>query len=142
MSDVLLDTNAAIWFMARDRMDPTALEAVAEAQITGRIFVSPISAWEAGLALRKRFGQPDLGGRDAAQWFRALLKVPGVKIANLTRRVAFEAAGVPAMFGRGDPGDCFLIATAHVKKARIVTRDRQILRLAEINPGYLRAIRC
>jgi PIN domain nuclease of toxin-antitoxin system len=92
MSAVLLDTNAVIWFMARNRLEPAALEAIAAAQSAGNVFISPISIWEAALALRKRHDQPDLGGRDAAQWFRAVLKVPGFKLANLTRRVALEAA--------------------------------------------------
>jgi PIN domain nuclease of toxin-antitoxin system len=87
MSGLLLDTNAAIWFMARDEMEPAALGAIAEAQSAGLIFVSPISAWEAALALRKPHGKPNLGGRDTAQWFREVLRVPGLKIANLTRRV-------------------------------------------------------
>jgi PIN domain nuclease of toxin-antitoxin system len=142
MSGLLLDTNAAIWFMARDEMEPEALEAIAEAQSAGVVFVSPISAWEAALALRKPHGKPNLGGRDAAQWFREVLRVPGLKIANLTRRVALEAAQVPALFGSGDPGDCFLIATAHIKKIPIVTRDRQILRFSQDRPDYLRAVRC
>jgi PIN domain nuclease of toxin-antitoxin system len=142
MSTVLLDTNAIIWFMARDRLERPALEAIATAQSAGNVFISPISIWEAALALRKRHGQPNLGERDAAQWFRAVLKVPGFKLANLTHRIALEAAQVPAILGRGDPGDCFLIATAHIKHIPIVTRDHQMLRLAQTRPNYLSAIRC
>jgi len=142
MSAVLLDTNAIIWFMARDRLERPALEAIATAQSASNVFISPISIWEAALALRKRHGQPDLGERDAAQWFRAVLKVPGFKLANLTRRIALEAAQVPAIFGRGDPGDCFLIATARIKHIPIVTRDHQMLRLARTRPNYLMAVRC
>jgi len=142
MSAVLLDTNAIIWFMARNRLEPPALEAIAAGQSAGNVFISPISIWEAALALRKRRDQPDLGGRDAAQWFRAVLKVPGFKLANLTRRVALEAAQVPAILGRGDPGDCFLIATARIKRVPIVTRDHQMLKLAQAKPDYLHAIRC
>jgi PIN domain nuclease of toxin-antitoxin system len=66
---------------------------------------------------------------------------PG-KLANLTRRIALEAAQVPSIFGRGDPGDCSVIATAHVKRIPIVTRDHQMLRLAQTNPHYLTVIRC
>ena len=142
MSAVLLDTNAIIWFMARDRLERAALEAIAIAQSAGNVLISPISSWEAALALRKRHGQPDLGGRDAAQWFRAVLKVPGFRLANLTRRVALEAAQVPVILGRGDPGDCFLVATARIKHIPIVTRDHQILRLAKTRPDYLSAVRC
>jgi PIN domain nuclease of toxin-antitoxin system len=142
MSTVLLDTHAIIWFMARDRLERPALDAIAKAQSVGNVLISPISIWEAALALRKRHSQPDLGGRDAAQWFRAVLGIPGFKLANMTRRIALEAAQVPAILGHGDPGDCFLIATARVKRVPIVTRDHQILRLAQTRSNYLSAIRC
>jgi PIN domain nuclease of toxin-antitoxin system len=142
MSALLLDTNAIIWFMARERMRPEALASIAAAQEAATILVSPISAWEAALALRKRHSPPDLGGRDAAQWFRAVLKVPGVRLANLTQRIALEAARVPAFFGRGDPADCFLIATARVRQVPIVTRDRGMRRLADSDPSYLQVIIC
>jgi hypothetical protein len=72
----------------------------------------PAAALEAHLlALRKRQSPANLGGRNAAQWFHAVLNVPGFKLANLTRRTALEAARVPAFFGRGNPAACFLIAT-------------------------------
>jgi PIN domain nuclease of toxin-antitoxin system len=142
MSTVLLDTHAIIWFMARNRLERTALDAIALAQSASNVLISPISVWEAALALRKRHSQPDLGGRETAQWLRAVLRVPGFKLANVSRRIALEAAQVPAILGRGDPGDCFLIATARVKRIPIVTRDYQILRLAQTRPSYLSAIRC
>ncbi len=142
MSTLLLDTNAVIWFTAREWLEQPALAAIAAAQSASNVLISPISAWEAALALRKPNGRPNLGGHDAAQWFRAALKLPGFKLTNLTRRIAIEAATVPAIFGRGDPGDCFLIATAHVKKIPIVTRDHQMPKLARTCPGYLTVIRC
>jgi PIN domain nuclease of toxin-antitoxin system len=142
MSTVLLDTNAIIWFMTSDRLEGQALAAIAAAQLASNVLISPISVWEAALALRKPNSRPDLGGRDAAQWFRAALKLPGFKLVNLTRRIALEAANVPAIFGRGDPGDCFMIATAHIKQIPIITRDHQMLRLAKARPHYLTVIPC
>jgi PIN domain nuclease of toxin-antitoxin system len=142
MSALLLDTNAIVWFTAREWLEQPAHAAIAAAQLASNVLISPISVWEAALALRKPNGRPNLGGLDAAQWFRAALKLPGFKLANLTRRIAIEAAKVPAIFGRGDPGDCFLIATAHVRRIPIVTRDHQMLRLAKTCPNYLTVIRC
>ena len=60
MSAVLLDTNAVIWFMARDRLEREALEAITTAQSAGGVFVSPISIWEATLALRNSAVGPTL----------------------------------------------------------------------------------
>jgi PIN domain nuclease of toxin-antitoxin system len=142
MSALLLDTNTVIWFMAQAPMRPAALEAIAKAQHQDSVFVSPISAWEAALALRKRRSQPDLGGRDATEWFQAVLRSPGFRLAQPTRRIALEAARVPAVFGHGDPGDCFLIATARTKRIPIVTRDRRMLRLSVARSDYLQTIAC
>lgn len=137
-----MDTNALIWFLNGDQLDAAALVAIVEAQSSHGIFVSPISAWEAALAVRKPRGRPDLGGRDAAQWFQAALKVPGVKLVRPSSRIAIEAAKVPSIYGHGDPGDCFIIATARIKKLPVVTRDRRMHGLATRRPEYLRTIPC
>ena len=144
MSGILLDTNALVWFLAGDAMVDDALVAIADAQRVGRLHVSPISAWEAAVALRKPDPgrRPDLGGREAAAWFRQALRLTGARLASVGRRIALEAARVPEVYGRGDPGDCFLIATARVKKVPVVTRDEAMLRLAADRPDYLTAIRC
>jgi PIN domain nuclease of toxin-antitoxin system len=142
MSSVLLDTNALIWFLNGDQIDAAALVAIADAQSSHGIFVSPISAWEAALAVQKLHRQPDLGGRDAAEWFRAVLKVPGTKLVRPGSKIAIEAAKVPSICGHGDPGDCFIIATARVKKLPVVTRDGRMQRLAARRPDYLQTISC
>ena len=142
MNAVLLDTNALIWFTARARMAPPALDAIATAQNADGIFVSPISAWEVGVALYKQRGRPDLGGQDVAAWFRNALRLPGIKLALPSQRIAIEAARVPTIFGHRDPGDCFLIATARIKKVPIITRDRRMHRLAATHPDFLRTIDC
>jgi PIN domain nuclease of toxin-antitoxin system len=131
-----------MWFMNGDPLDAAALVAIVDAQNSDGIFVSPISAWEAALAVRKRRDRPDLGGRDAAQWFRAVLKVPGTKLVLPRSRIAIEASKVPSIYGHGDPGDCFVIATARVKKLPIVTRDQRMHRLAARQPDYLQTIHC
>jgi PIN domain nuclease of toxin-antitoxin system len=83
-----------------------------------------------------------LAARQADAWFDDVLKLPGARILFVSKRIALEAAKVPAILGSGDPGDCFLIATARVKKIPIVTRDATMHALAAANPGYIRTIRC
>ncbi len=141
MSAVLMDTNALVWLLNGDQMTTEALFAIASAQPTHRLYVSPISAWEAGLAIRKRVARPDLGG-SARSWFRSVLAIPGVRLVPPLRRISLEATNVPDVYGSGDPGDCFLIATARVKGVPIVTRDRAMLELAASKPDYLQAIGC
>jgi len=49
---------------------------------------------------------------------------------------------LPGICGYGDPGDCFLIATAHVENLTLVTRDARIIELANRRPDYLTVIPC
>jgi PIN domain nuclease of toxin-antitoxin system len=139
---VVLDTHAAIWLLNGESMSADALEAIAQAQLDGKLFLSPITAWEAALALTKRGGRPDLGNRDGATWFRAARQLPGAALVPIGPVIAFEAARVPVRYGRGDPGDCFIIATARMKRVPIVTRDRAMIDLAERDPDYLAVVVC
>ena len=119
-----------------------ALEAIAEAQLDGKLFLSPITGWEAALALTKREGRPDLGSRDGATWFRAARRLPGAALVPIGPAIALEAARVPTRYGRGDSGDCFIIATARIKRVPIVTRDRAMIDLAEREPAYVMVVVC
>ena len=83
-----------------------------------------------------------MGGRTPSEWFDAVLNLPGVKLVGITQRIALEAAEVPPIYGDGDPGDCFLIATARVRRIPIVTRDAAMIGLSEVNPKYLRTVPC
>ena len=58
-------------------------------------------------------------------------------LLDIDPRIAIEAAAVPAIYGYGDPGDCFLIATARIRKLTLVTRDTRIIALAKREPAYL-----
>jgi PIN domain nuclease of toxin-antitoxin system len=142
---VLLDTHALVWFLADEPMADAALVAIAEAQEAQRLYISPVSAWEVAIALRKPDPKrrPNLGGEDAAVWFRRALTSVGARLAPVHQQVALEAARVPDVYGRGDPGDCFLIATARVKRVPIVTRDGAMRDLAaDRRPGYLDVVVC
>jgi PIN domain nuclease of toxin-antitoxin system len=139
---LLLDTNALIWLVADEPMHPTASQRIRTAQAAHALYVSPISAWEAGLAILKRKNQPNLLGFSADVWFAFAIRGTEARVVPITETIALEVALVPAVYGSGDPGDCFLIATARVKKLSIVTRDSRILELARRQPGYLRVIDC
>lgn len=144
MSGLLLDTNALIWFVEEAPLEDTALFAIGQAQQANRLFVSPITAWEAALAVRKRnpARRPNLAGVDAASWFRHARRRTGARLAPITSSVALEAARVPETYGLGDPGDCFIIATARVKGLTVVSRDVPMTDLADSRPDYLWVIQC
>ena len=142
LAGAVLDTHAAIWLLNGEPMSADALEAIAEAQLAGKLFLSPITGWEAALALTKREGRPDLGGRDGGAWFRAARRLPGATLVPIGPAIALEAARVPAIYGRGDPGDCFIIATARMKRVPVITRDRAMIDLAQREPAFLAAVSC
>jgi PIN domain nuclease of toxin-antitoxin system len=144
MPGLLLDTNALIWFLSEAPMEGDALFAIAEAQAENTLFVSPITAWEAALAIRHHnpARRPDLQGQDAATWFREGRRKTGAKLVKIGVRIALEAARVPAIYGQGDPGDCYLIATARVQRLAIITRDGRMAALAAVQPAYLRVVPC
>lgn len=139
---VLLDTNAMIWFLAEEPMEAAALFAIADAQAANQLYVSPITAWEAALAISKANNQPNLNGQDAATWFKSGRKQIGARLIAPGIAIGLEAAKVPAIYGNGDPGDCYIIASARVGAHTIVTRDNRMRALHRRLPAYLTVIAC
>lgn len=141
----LLDTHALYWLVnAVKPLANGALVAIAEAQAVDRLYVSPATAWELGVAAGKppRADRPDLGDLPASRWFREAMIVTGARLVPIHQKIALEAAEVVARTGHKDPGDCFLIATARVRRLPIITRDRVMRDLAAADPTYLSVIEC
>jgi PIN domain nuclease of toxin-antitoxin system len=141
----LLDTHALYWLVSgTDDLTDAALIAIGEQQDAGTLFVSPITAWELAVAAQKPPGpgRPDLGGQLAREWFKEAVELTGARLISVHQRIAFEAANVATVYGRKDPGDCFLIATARVRRIPIITRDAAMIDLAQARPDYLSVIQC
>ena len=138
---LLLDTHALLWLVRGEFRTQAAQDAVEATQDAGALYASAITAWELGVAELKRTSRPELGMAPGA-WFRQALLTTGARLATITPAIAAEAASVPATYGRGDPGDCFLIATARVRRLSLVTRDGPILQLAAARPSYVRVVEC
>jgi len=138
---LLLDTHALLWLVRGEFRTQAALNAVAAAQDAGTLYAPAITAWELGVADLKRTSRPELGMAPGA-WFRQALRLTGARLATITPAISAEAAAVPAIYGRGDPGDCFLIATARLRRLSLVTRDGPILQLAAARPSYIQTVQC
>lgn len=138
---LLLDTHALLWLVRGEFRTQAAQDAVETAQDAGALYASAVMAWELGVAELKRTGHPELG-MAAGAWFRQALRTTGARLATITPAISAEAASVPAVYGRGDPGDCFLIATARVRHLSLVTRDGPILWLAAARPSYVQVVEC
>lgn len=144
MTGLLLDTNALLWLVETKPMRAIAMVAIADAQAAGTLYVSPVTAWEIALASRKKdpAKRPDLRGLDAATWFRQARRRADAKLVLIGLQIALEAARVPAVLGQGDPGDCFIVATARVKRLAVVTRDGTLQAVAAAQPDYLDILPC
>ena len=124
---LLLDTHAVLWLDSGERMKGEALQAIDAAAQEGAVLVSPVSAWEIGLLVRKGRISLDI---DALAWFERFLALPGVRLTPLTVAAAITSSELPEPF-HGDPADRLLVASARELDCPIVTRDRKILEYAE-----------
>jgi len=141
---LLLDSHVLLWLEAESQLRPQTQLAIAAARTSANLYMSDISLWELGVASHKRVFErrPDLQGLTLEAWFSKKASFYGIRSLRITRRIAMEAANVPSIYGSGDPGDCFLIATARVHKLSLITHDTRILALAKREPEYLSVTIC
>jgi PIN domain nuclease of toxin-antitoxin system len=91
-----------------------------------RILVSAITPWEIGVLVNKK--RIDLH-REAMEWIRAALSLPGVNLAPLEPEIAVASTRLPFEM-HGDPADRILVATARHLGATLVTADGALLDFA------------
>ncbi len=140
---MLLDTHTFYWLITTaGTLSEEALIAIADNQTNGTLYVSPITAWELSIASRKppHKDPPSLGTNSPSRWFSDAVAATKARVVPIQQKIACEAAAVVTDTGHKDPGDCYLIATARVKKIAIITRDSVMLRLA--SPPYFNVIVC
>jgi PIN domain nuclease of toxin-antitoxin system len=142
MPGLLLDTHAVIWMISGEALHPLARLRIAAAQAARTLCISPVTAWEVGVGTLKTKNRPDTQGLPPDIWFEKAVLNTGARILPITKAIALEASLVPAIYGSGDPGDCFLIATARVRGLLLVTCDERIARLPRRMPEYLQVVGC
>jgi PIN domain nuclease of toxin-antitoxin system len=112
---LLVDTHAAIWWLAGDgRLSETARAAIADAGVDAGVSVA--SVWEA--SIKRSAGR--LKGPDLA----AALSAAGLPFLHIDERHAKVAGELPLV--HRDPFDRMLVAQASVERLSIVTADEQI----------------
>jgi PIN domain nuclease of toxin-antitoxin system len=144
LTPILFDTNSFIWFSNLAPIRPTAYAALIEAQQADRLFISPICVWELAFAARKNhpLRRPDLRGMTPREFFDEGVLRLNITVLPITTDIASASADIAPLYGSGDPGDCFFLATAHLHSLTLITRDARILAFAQANPTYLTAIQC
>jgi PIN domain nuclease of toxin-antitoxin system len=136
MNPILLDTHAAVW-SALGELNGAVAKAVDEAAVRNELLLSPITAWEIGILVRKGRFELSMALHD---YIRTLYANSGATTATITPHIAAESTALPGSF-HNDPADRILIATAAAHGAQLVTRDRAILDYAKATK-HIRCIVC
>ena len=119
---ILLDTHALLWLNeGSPRLGSRARQSADEASLEGRLAVSAVSFWEVAVLVER--GRVELD-RSTGRWRQELLR-SGLIEVPLDGRIAIAAIGLPDL--HGDPADRFIVATAIIKEARLITADRRLL---------------
>lgn len=123
--NLLLDTCALYW-VANDAAD---LSASAREAIEGAwsVFVSPVSAWEIGLKVRK--GKLDLSAT-VESWYSRILAQHDLEELPLGGEAAIRSTALPSL--HNDPADRLLIAVAQIHDLVLLTPDEKIHQYPEV----------
>lgn len=120
---ILLDTHAVLWMANNDpSLGPHSRSIIQKARDDGELAVSAISFWEISLLAAK--GRLELLQSTAE--LRAELLATRITEIPLSGDIAIEAVSLDTL--HGDPADRFIVATALVHDAALVTADRPLLR--------------
>lgn len=133
---LLLDTCAVLWVFNGTELGATVEDRIDAAAANGRLYLSPISAWEIGLLVAKNRVSLTL---PVDTWITRAFEMPGVEVMPLDPKVLVQTSFLPGQL-HGDPADRMIIATARAHDLTIVTRDRLILAYAE--QGNVAAMPC
>lgn len=133
---LLFDTHVWIWLAYGElgRIKPAAMRAIKNAGSRQAIRISVVSVWE--IALLESRGRLELP-IPVSEWIRQALDRPEFELVGLEPEIAVESCNLPGGF-HADPADRFLVATARLKNAVIVTRDKRILSYGK--QGHVRTI--
>jgi PIN domain nuclease of toxin-antitoxin system len=134
--NLLLDTCAMI-FVANDSLiDPHASREISEAAYDGRLYLSPMSAWEIGIGVAKGRLNLPLAPLDFVERF---IERMSAKLSAISPAILIASSNLPGP-PHGDPIDRILMASARALDMVLVTRDEPILRYGR--NGHLRTLAC
>lgn len=135
-SVLLLDTCAMIFIANETPLSPEADYQISEAAFDGRLYVSPMSAWEIGIGVAKgRLSLP----LSPLEFFNRFLSKMGAKLSSVSPEILIHSSQLPGI-PQKDPMDRILVASARSLDMILVTRDGPILAYGAA--GHLRTLAC
>jgi PIN domain nuclease of toxin-antitoxin system len=117
---ILLDTHAWVWWCSGSpQLTSRAAKAIRAEDDIG---VVSMSCWEVGMLVAKKRLVLD---RNVETWVDQALKVPKVRLLQLTPRIALKSTMLGDGF-HGDPVDRIIVSTALEYGIPVVSKDRRI----------------
>lgn len=119
---IVLDTHVLVWADSDDRkLGRKARNLIERIWATGKVAVAAISFWEVGmLHARRRLKLP----LSAREWRDAVLAAGAIELP-LDGEIALRALDLTGL--HDDPVDRFIVATALVHSAALMTADDRLL---------------
>lgn len=133
---LLLDTCAILWAFGTGDLDEATAERIEIASREDSLLVSPISAWEIGMLVRKRRIALT---KSPETWFDEICSAPGVQLAPMHPSLLIASSFLPGD-PPNDPADRIIVATARAEGATLVTRDSLLLRYGR--QGHAQVLSC
>jgi PIN domain nuclease of toxin-antitoxin system len=120
---ILMDTHVWFWSLSEpEKLSKAALKIIQRTKPDNRT-VASISLWEFAMMVGR--GRIELR-TTAEQWLDYAIHKTGLRVLELTPKVAVESCELPGDFHR-DPADRIIVATARINSATLVTKDQKIL---------------
>jgi PIN domain nuclease of toxin-antitoxin system len=125
---LLMDTHAWFWSLTEpENLSKEALDLIRRTETDERTIAS-ISIWEFAMMVSR--GRIEIS-MTAEQWLEHAIHKTGLRVLELTPKVAVESCELPGDF-HGDPADRIIVATARVNGATLVTKDQKILKYPHV----------
>ena len=132
---LLLDTHIAIWLcQTSPRLNQESLRLLEETFNRSELFVSTISAWEAGLLVAN--GRLDLG-RAPFDWFQSFVQNFKVNVIDISAEIAVTSSFLPGKIHK-DPADRILVATAISNQTALISADKELINYGK--QGYVKIV--
>lgn len=117
---IVLDTHVLVWWIASpSSLSQRAMRAI---DIATELGVSSLSFWEVSVAVRKK--RLDLG-QSVGSWTKKVRTIPRLRTIDISVDIALMADQLEM---HADPADRFIAATALNEQAKLVTKDRLLIK--------------
>lgn len=128
-SPLLLDTCVLIWFFdgSSEELTSQTIQMIDDAASRDSLLMSSISLWEVAQLKSQNRVSLSLPVKD---WLDKLVEAPGLTVLQITPDIANLSCDLPGF--HKDPADRIIAATALIFQAKIVTRDRLMIKYPKL----------